>query len=103
MKEKISMEEIKKRLKRMIVERLSLKIKPEEIEDEIPLFVEGLGLDSIESLEIIVGIEEEFNITVPGGEDEEMQRRFYSINNLAEYVKQLLEEKELEERNPQYI
>ncbi|MEW6605981.1 MAG: phosphopantetheine-binding protein [bacterium] len=103
MEEVISIDEIKKRLKQLIVERLRLKIKLEEIEDEAPLFVEGLGLDSIEALEIIVGIEEEFNITVPGGEDEEMQQRFYSINTLAQYVKELLEKKDLEVPTPQYL
>ncbi|MBT9164723.1 MAG: Acyl carrier protein [candidate division WS2 bacterium] len=56
--------EIKKRLKRMMVRRLELKVSPEEIKDDEPLFGEGLGLDSVESLELVVGIEEEFGIVI---------------------------------------
>jgi acyl carrier protein len=84
--------EIKERLKRMMVNRLELKISPEEIKDDEPLFGEGLGLDSVESLELVVGIEEEFGVVIE--ETEGIREKFYSVNTLATFIKELLEEKE---------
>lgn len=84
--------EIKENLKKMIVQRLELKIKPEDIKDDLPLFDqddgrEGLGLDSVEALEIVVGIEQIFNVTVEEGEYKD---EFYSINTLADFIEKLL-------------
>lgn len=90
-------DEIKKELKSMIVERLSLKISPDEISDDKPLFrqrgesEEGLNLDSVEGLEIVVGIEHHFNVIIEEGE---YWKEFYSINTLADWVQTLLNEKE---------
>ena len=76
---------IKYRIKRMIVERLDLKIEPEDIEDEEMLFGGGLGLDSVATLEIVVGLEEEFGIEVL---DEELRvELFDSVRSLADYVR----------------
>lgn len=75
---------VKERLKTMIVERLKLQIKPEDVDDDAPLFGEGLGLDSIDALELVVGLEQEFGVQVP---DEAVGREaFGSINTLAEFV-----------------
>ncbi len=90
-------EEIKKELKSMIVERLSLKISPDEIPDDKPLFrqkggsQEGLDLDSVEGLEIVVGIEHRFNVIIEEGE---YWNEFYSINTLADWVENLLAAKD---------
>jgi len=76
--------EVKERLKRLIVERLKLQVKPEEIDENAPLFGEGLGLDSIDALELVVGLEQEFGVQVP---DEAVGREaFASISALADFV-----------------
>ena len=78
-------EQLKQRLKVMIVEGLKLEDKrPEEIEDAAPIFVEGLGLDSIDALELVVLIEDNFHVTIP---DEEVGKRaFASIDALADFI-----------------
>ncbi len=88
----MNIEEIKARLKEMIVERLSLDIAPDEIKDDVPLFShenEGLDLDSVEALEIVVGIEQSFDVTVEEGD---YKQEFYSINTLSQFVKGLIEQ-----------
>lgn len=78
-------EQLKQRLKVMIVEGLKLEDKrPEDIDDAAPIFVEGLGLDSIDALELVVLIEDNFRVTIP---DEEVGKRaFASIDALAEFI-----------------
>jgi len=76
--------DIKLTLKNMIVERLKLQVSPDEIDDSAPLFGEGLGLDSIDALELVVGLEQEFGVQVP---DEAVGREaFASIDALCEFV-----------------
>ena len=56
-------EELKGRVKALIVRQLKLEIEPESIKDDAPLFGDdpsGLGLDSIDALELVLGIEKEF-------------------------------------------
>ena len=78
-------EELKHRLKVMIVEGLKLEdVRPEEIDDAAPIFVEGLGLDSIDALELVVLLEDNFKVTIP---DEEVgQRALASIDALADFI-----------------
>ncbi|MEA2625469.1 MAG: acyl carrier protein [Candidatus Binatota bacterium] len=78
-------DELKQSLKRLLIEGLRLEeMRAEEIEDDAPIFVEGLGLDSVDALELVVLVEEKFNIQIP---DEDVGKRaFASINALAEYV-----------------
>lgn len=77
--------QLKHRLKVMIVEGLKLEDKrPEEIDDAAPIFVEGLGLDSIDALELVVLIEDHFHVTIP---DEDVGKRaFASIDALADFI-----------------
>ena len=77
--------EIKKELKVLLVEQLSLEdITPEEIGDDMQLFGEGLGLDSLDAVEIVVLLQRNFNLEV---KDMEQSREvFTSVNTLAEYV-----------------
>jgi len=72
-------------LKKMIIETLRLEdITPGDIENEAPLFREGLGLDSIDALELVVAIEKIFNIII---EDEDVGKKaFASINALAVFI-----------------
>jgi len=73
------------KLKLQIIERLNLKnLKPENIGDDQPLFVEGIGLDSIDALELIVLLQQEYNIKLSNAEDG--PRVFYSVKTMAEYI-----------------
>ncbi|MCC6738364.1 MAG: acyl carrier protein [Planctomycetia bacterium] len=72
-------------LKTLIVTRLKMDIKPEDIDPAAPLFGEGLGLDSIDALELVVGIERQYGIRIA---DAEVGRQaFASVNALAEFIR----------------
>jgi len=74
------------RVKELIVRRLKLDIDPTSIQDDAPLFGEGLGLDSIDALELVLGLEQEFGIKV---EDEEVGvKAFASVNALVDFIEQ---------------
>ena len=77
--------DLKMELKKLLVDALKLDdVTPEQIEDAAPLFGEGLGLDSIDALELAVAIERRFKVSIP---DEEVGKKaFRSIDTLAEYV-----------------
>jgi acyl carrier protein len=83
-------DDLKGTLKRLLIDGLRLQdLRPEDIEDAAPIFVEGLGLDSVDALELVVLVEEKFNIQIP---DEDVGKRaFASIDALAEYVSSQLE------------
>jgi len=72
-------------LKKMIIETLKLEeITPEDIESDAPLFRDGLGLDSIDALELVVAIEKNFDVII---EDEDVGKRaFASIGALARFI-----------------
>lgn len=79
------MDKLMAQLKRQIIERLNLKDqKPEDIGDDQPLFVEGLGLDSIDALELIVLLQQDYGIKLSNAEDG--PKVFYSIRTMAEYI-----------------
>ena len=72
-------------LKRQIIAQLNLQhITPEQIGDDQPLFVEGLGLDSIDALELIVLLQQEYNIKLNNAEDG--PKVFSSVRSMAEYI-----------------
>jgi len=77
-------EALKDKVKDLIIRRLKLEMAPSEIEDAAPLFGGGLGLDSIDALELVVGLEKEFGIKI---EDEEVGREaFASVNALVHFI-----------------
>jgi len=78
-------EALKSELKYLIIETLHLEeIQPGEIDDTAPLFGEGLGLDSIDALELVVALEKSYNVII---EDEEVGKKaFASIEALADFV-----------------
>ncbi len=79
------MDNLKQKLKEQVIERLNLKnLKPENIGDDQPLFVEGIGLDSIDALELIVLLQQEYNIKLSNAEDG--PRVFHSIRTMADYI-----------------
>lgn len=72
-------------LKELIITALKLEdMAPDDIDNDAPLFGEGLGLDSIDALELVVALEKTFGIKIP---DEDVGRdAFGSVNVLADYV-----------------
>ena len=73
-------------LKKQIVDQLNLQdIKPEDIGDDQPLFVEGLGLDSIDALELIVLLQQHYKIKLSNADDG--PKVFYSVKTMAEYIR----------------
>ncbi len=77
--------ELIEKLKQLIITRLKLTdLTPDMIETDAPLFGEGLGLDSIDALELVLGLEKEFGIVIP---DAEVGRKvFQSVRTMAQYV-----------------
>jgi acyl carrier protein len=77
--------ELISRLKTLIIESLQLEdIEPSDIDVDEPLFGNGLGLDSIDALELVVALEKEFGIIIP---DEEVGKEaFASLNALTDFV-----------------
>lgn len=72
-------------IKQLIIQRLKLvEMAPEMIETDAPLFGEGLGLDSIDALELVLGLEKEFGVIIP---DAEVGKKvFQSARTIAQYV-----------------
>ena len=88
-----SLEEIRSELKELLVINLALDdITPEEIEDDGLLFGEGLGLDSLDAVEIVVLIQRNYGLEII---DEEQAREiFQSVNTLAGWVYENLRDRE---------
>ena len=79
-------EQLEAELKKLIVEALVLEdIAPDEIETDAPLFVEGLGLDSIDALELAMALEERYGVKIEDDPDEN-RRIFASVKSLADFV-----------------
>jgi acyl carrier protein len=80
-------ESLEEQLKDLIVEALALEdVDPSEISTEEALFVEGLGLDSIDALELALAIQEKFGVaTAP--DDERNRELFYSVKTLADFIR----------------
>lgn len=76
---------LRRKLKELLIERLKFEdMTPEDIGDEEPLFEGGLGLDSIDALEIVVMLETEFDIKVKN--ESSARESFRSIASLADFV-----------------
>ena len=75
---------LRQRIKEVIVDRLKLEIQPAQIQDNDPLFGDGLGLDSIDALELVLGIEQAFGVKI---EDEEVGvQALASVETLAQFI-----------------
>ena len=80
------MEDLKLEIKKIIISALELEdIKPENIVDSEPLFGEGLGLDSIDALELGIALKKRFGISF-SAENSENRKHFASVDALATYI-----------------
>lgn len=78
---------IRKKLKELLVTNLSLEdVKPEDIKDDEILFGEGLGLDSLDAVEIVVLLQRNFGLDVK--DMNEGRKIFYSVDTLARYIQE---------------
>lgn len=81
----MSEENLREAIKAMMVENLMLKVTKDDIRDDMPLFgPEGLGLDSIDALELVVGLEKHFGVTVPNSET--ARQALATVNSLHDYI-----------------
>lgn len=77
--------ELKSGIKRALIEELDLRGKTEaDIDDQAPLFGAGLGLDSLDALQLAMAIEERFGVTVPEGEGG--REVFASVHAIAQFI-----------------
>ena len=81
------MEELIIKIKEQVIEVLNLEdIKPEDIDTDAQLFGDGLGLDSIDALELIVLLEKQYGLKIEDPKDG--KKIFYSIRTIAEYIEE---------------
>ena len=81
------MSDLKERLKQQIIEALNLEgMTPAQIQNNTPLFGEGLGLDSIDALELIVLIEQQYKIKIT--DPQEGKKILQSVDSIADFISQ---------------
>ena len=75
-------------IKQMIIDTLNLEdIRPDDIDTEAPLFGEGLGLDSIDALELGLAVKNRYGVAL-SAESEPLRAHFFSVASLAAFVDQ---------------
>lgn len=80
--------ELELEIKELIVEVLNLEdITPDDIDSSAPIFKDGLGLDSIDALELGVAIKKKYNITF-NSDDEATKKHFESVSSLAKFIEE---------------
>ncbi len=80
------MRDLVEELKILLIDTLDLEeITPGDIDKDGPLFNDGLGLDSIDALEIGVAIQKRYDLKIDGTA-EENRKRFYSVTSLSEFI-----------------
>lgn len=83
----MTIEQVRSELKELIVKELNLEGKsPSDIDDAAPLFGAGLGLDSLDALQLAMSVEEKFGVRIPEGD--EARKIFASVNALADHIVQ---------------
>ena len=88
MPEPISLHDVERRLKKVLVSRMAQHLNPDDIQSDTPLMKKGLALDSVALLEFVVGIEEEFGIFL---DDNALSaEHFQTLDTVARFVHGLL-------------
>ncbi len=78
--------ELENELKKLIIDALELEdINPEDIKTDEALFIDGLGLDSIDALELGMALKKKYNLKMSDNK-EENKKYFYSVKTLAEFI-----------------
>jgi acyl carrier protein len=77
---------LRPRIKEVIVRSLRLEMPPGEIADDVPLFGEGLGLDSIDALELVMELERTFGVAI--GDEQTAKRVLRSVNSIAQFIEE---------------
>jgi acyl carrier protein len=81
----MSEQDLRTEIKEMLVRNLMLQVTPEQIGDDLPLFgPDGLGLDSIDALELVVSMEKTFGVGVPNSDVATKALR--SVNTIRDYI-----------------
>ena len=74
-------------IKTLIIESLELEdVTVDDIQDEEPLFVNGLGLDSIDALELGMALKKKYHVDL-GDNKEENKKHFYSVKTIADFIR----------------
>ncbi|ADW72523.1 MULTISPECIES: phosphopantetheine-binding protein [Rahnella] len=80
------MDSLSNDIKALIIETLNLEgMTPDEIETQAPLFGDGLGLDSIDALELGLALKKQYGVIL-SAESQEMREHFYSVESLARFI-----------------
>jgi acyl carrier protein len=74
--------EVLEGIKTLLVDRLQLEVEPADIDDDTFLFGVGLQLDSIDGMEVVLGVQAEFGVLIPEGDVSPLR----TVNTLADYV-----------------
>lgn len=81
------MQNIELELKELVISSLNLEnIRPEDIKTDDPLFIDGLGLDSIDALELGVAVKKKYKIALSMVDGEDVKKHFFSIKTLANFI-----------------
>ena len=77
-------QEVKNRVKKVLINKLLQGLEPEDIKDDTPLIELGVGIDSVATLELIVALEEEFQIGIDEGEIN--RELFTNLASISDYI-----------------
>ena len=81
------MDNLTTELKALIIETLELEdMRVDDIKDKEPLFEGGLGLDSIDALELGVALKNKYEVSVKDEDEEDIKKYFYSVQTLADFI-----------------
>ena len=80
------MDDIREKIKRIIAEEMNIEgLRPDEIDEDAPLFGEGLGLDSLDAIELVLLVKMHFGVEIMNAD--EGRRAFQSVAVLADYIR----------------